>query len=52
TKVFQGPGFTEFLESVRKSFQSVKLLKPDASRKTSAEIYLLASGPKGAWKAD
>ncbi|MFW9809240.1 MAG: RlmE family RNA methyltransferase [Candidatus Thorarchaeota archaeon] len=46
-KVFQGPGFQEFMVSVRKKFHSVKLIKPDASRKTSAEIYLLAKGPRG-----
>ncbi|MFW9792659.1 MAG: RlmE family RNA methyltransferase [Candidatus Thorarchaeota archaeon] len=46
-KVFQGPGFQEFMQSVRKKFNSVKLIKPDASRKTSAEIYLLAIGPRG-----
>lgn len=44
-KVFQGPGFQEFLDSVRSRFNSVRLIKPDASRKTSAEIYLLATGP-------
>ena len=47
SKVFQGPGFQEFLQSVRKKFNSVKLIKPDASRKSSAEIYLLAKGPRG-----
>ena len=46
TKVFQGPGFQEFLQSVRERFSSVRLVKPDASRRTSAEIYLLAVGPK------
>jgi len=46
-KVFQGSGFQEFLQSVKKRFNSVKLIKPDASRKTSAEIYLLAIGPRG-----
>lgn len=45
TKVFQGTGFQEFLASVRTKFNSVKLIKPDASRKSSAEIYLLARGP-------
>jgi 23S rRNA (uridine2552-2'-O)-methyltransferase len=45
TKVFQGPGFQDFLASVRNRFNSVKLVKPDASRKTSAEIYILAIGP-------
>ena len=44
-KVFQGQGFQEFIIEVRSMFRTVKLIKPDASRKTSAEIYLLASGP-------
>ena len=51
-KVFQGPGFSEFLQSARKKFNSVKLIKPDASRKTSAEIYLLAIGPRGKSPSD
>ncbi|MFX1578096.1 MAG: RlmE family RNA methyltransferase [Promethearchaeota archaeon] len=46
-KVFQGPGFQEFMQSVRSRFNSVRLIKPDASRKTSAEMYLLAIGPVG-----
>jgi len=45
-KIFQGPGFQEFLGDMRKRFNSVKLIKPAASRKTSAEIYLLAIGPR------
>jgi len=45
-KVFQGPEFQEFMERTKKRFSSVKLVKPDASRKTSAEIYLLAIGPR------
>jgi len=44
-KVFQGQGFQEFLQDMRKRYNSVKLIKP-ASRKTSAEIYLLAIGPR------
>jgi len=48
TKVFQGPGFSEFVRSVRERFATVKLVKPHASRQTSAEIYLLAIGPKEA----
>jgi 23S rRNA (uridine2552-2'-O)-methyltransferase len=47
SKVFQGPGFQEFMQTVRKKFNSVRLIKPDASRKTSAEMYLLAKGPRG-----
>ena len=45
TKVFQGQGFQEFLKSTRTKFKSVKLVKPEASRSTSAEIYLVAKGP-------
>ena len=45
-KVFQGSGFQEFLMQSRSRFRTVKLIKPDASRKTSAEIYLLATGPR------
>jgi 23S rRNA (uridine2552-2'-O)-methyltransferase len=45
-KVFQGLGFQEFLQSVKKRFNSVRLIKPAASRKTSAEMYLLAIGPR------
>lgn len=44
-KVFQGPGFQEFIKEVRSMFRTVKLIKPEASRRTSAEIYLLATGP-------
>ncbi|MHA1770931.1 MAG: SAM-dependent methyltransferase [Candidatus Thorarchaeota archaeon] len=45
-KVFQGPGFQEFMQRVRNLFSSVRLIKPDASRRTSAEIYLLAENPR------
>ena len=45
-KIFQGPGFEELLKDTRERFNSVKLIKPPASRRKSAEIYLLASGPK------
>ncbi len=45
-KVFQGPGFQEFIDSVRLRYDSIRLIKPDASRRTSAEIYVLASYPR------
>ncbi|TFG95586.1 RlmE family RNA methyltransferase [Candidatus Thorarchaeota archaeon] len=45
-KVFQGKGFQEFVQETRKRFNSIKLIKPPASRKTSAEIYLLGIGPR------
>jgi len=46
TKLFQGVGFQQFLQDVRAKFRSVRLIKPPASRQTSAEIYLLAASPK------
>ncbi|MHA1167778.1 MAG: SAM-dependent methyltransferase [Candidatus Hodarchaeales archaeon] len=44
TKVFQGELLEDFITEVKKVYRSVKLHKPKASRKTSAEIYLLARG--------
>lgn len=45
-KVFQGAGYDEFLRSLRAAFRKVVVRKPDASRGESAELYLLARGPK------
>jgi 23S rRNA (uridine2552-2'-O)-methyltransferase len=41
-KVFQGAGFPELLQRTRKTFNRVKLIKPEASRSRSPEMYLLA----------
>jgi len=41
-KVFQGSGFAELLKDARGRFDRVKLLKPEASRARSPEMYLLA----------
>jgi 23S rRNA (uridine2552-2'-O)-methyltransferase len=41
-KVFQGSGFQELLQAARGRFGRVKLLKPQASRTRSPEMYLLA----------
>jgi 23S rRNA (uridine2552-2'-O)-methyltransferase len=41
-KVFQGSGFVELLQAARGRFGRVKLLKPQASRSRSPEMYLLA----------
>jgi 23S rRNA (uridine2552-2'-O)-methyltransferase len=41
-KVFQGAGFEEFVRSARARFGKVKLMKPEASRSRSPEMYLLA----------
>ncbi len=41
-KLFQGEGFELFVETARQQFQTVRLIKPKASRPESREIYLLA----------
>ena len=41
-KVFQGSGFTELLSAARQRFATVRMLKPEASRARSPELYLLA----------
>jgi 23S rRNA (uridine2552-2'-O)-methyltransferase len=41
-KVFQGSGFQELVQSARGRFGRVKLVKPQASRSRSPEMYLLA----------
>jgi 23S rRNA (uridine2552-2'-O)-methyltransferase len=41
-KVFQGAGFEEFIRAARARFGKVKLIKPEASRSRSPEMYLLA----------
>ncbi len=40
-KVFQGDMFPDFLNKVRRSFMSVHASSPAASRKQSAEIYVI-----------
>jgi 23S rRNA (uridine2552-2'-O)-methyltransferase len=41
-KVFQGDMFIEFLSEVRREFSSVSAHSPQASRKESAEMYIVA----------
>lgn len=43
-KAFQGSGFTELLAATRQRFAKVRMLKPEASRARSPELYLLAKG--------
>ncbi|MEA2070702.1 MAG: RlmE family RNA methyltransferase [Asgard group archaeon] len=43
-KLFQGDLFDAYMDNVKKLFQSVYLFKPKASRKSSAEIYVIAKG--------
>lgn len=41
-KIFQGSEFHDLLQQVKRRFEWVKVVKPDASRKISKEIYILA----------
>jgi 23S rRNA (uridine2552-2'-O)-methyltransferase len=41
-KIFQGSDFHDLLLEVKKRFEWVKVVKPDASRKKSKEIYICA----------
>lgn len=43
-KLFQGPGFEDFLRAMRQHFGQVVTRKPQASRGRSNEIYLLGKG--------
>lgn len=45
-KVFQGSGYSQYVETLKKAFVSVASRKPAASRAESAETYLLARGLK------
>lgn len=45
-KMFQGSGYDEYKREVSKSFSTVLIRKPKASRSRSNEIYILAKGFK------
>ncbi len=42
TKLFQGQGFDAFVKELRQVFKKVQIIKPDASRNNSREVYLFA----------
>jgi 23S rRNA (uridine2552-2'-O)-methyltransferase len=46
-KLLQGGGQNEFLNLIKRDFEKVRFAKPDASRKDSAESYLVATGFRG-----
>ncbi len=43
-KSFQNPEINEFLQEVKKYFDSARIVKPPASRDQSSEIYVVAQG--------
>ena len=45
-KIFQGAEFKEFTDAVKNSFESMKIFKPQSSRKGSKEIYVIGIGKK------
>lgn len=44
TKNFQGGSAGDVLQGLRTEFEDVKFVKPEASRKDSSEVYLVATG--------
>jgi len=45
-KVFQGRLLADFIKELKAEFDFVKVSKPEASRKRSAEVYIVATGKK------
>jgi len=45
-KVFQGAGFEDYMKAMRAVFRKVAARKPEASRDSSREVYLLGRGLK------
>jgi 23S rRNA (uridine2552-2'-O)-methyltransferase len=45
-KVFQGDGFSEFIETVKPVFGAYRLFKPESTRKASREIYVIGLDKK------
>lgn len=41
-KLFQGEGIDDYIAEARRAFERVKVIKPDASRPGSREVYLVA----------
>ncbi|VVP76748.1 Ribosomal RNA large subunit methyltransferase E [Pseudomonas fluorescens] len=46
-KIFQGEGFDVYLRDARKKFDKIQMIKPDSSRGSSREQYMLAWGYRG-----
>ena len=45
-KVFQGGDFPEFVQECKSLFETVKVVKPQSSRRESREVFVLARGFK------
>jgi len=51
-KLFEGEMFNEFILTAKELFETVKIVKPLASRQKSSEMYLLALGLKSKCKCE
>jgi len=51
-KLFEGELFNDYIQTVKDLFETVKIVKPQASRAKSSEMYLLALGLKSKGKCD
>lgn len=47
-KVFMGGGFDAFLQSVKRTFGKVKVVRPEATRGRSVEVYVVGQGFRAA----
>ena len=45
-KIFMGDGFDDTIRRVRERYDRVKTARPDATRKSSTEVYIVALGRK------
>jgi len=46
TKIFQGEYYPQFYKNIKEKFRSVRAFAPEASRKRSAEVYVIGKGYK------
>ena len=47
-KLFMGGGFEEFRDRVRRAYRRVKIVRPQATRRGSSEVYVVALGKREA----
>lgn len=47
TKIFQGEYYKQFYDGVKRKFKDTRAYSPAASRKRSAEVYVIGKGYKG-----
>ncbi len=51
-KIFEGEDTKAFIEKVKHQFMVVKTFSPEASRKSSSEVYIIAKSFKNPYKKD